>query len=296
MSGLKIISADQRMAEQGGIKGVIFGPAKIGKTSLLWTLDPANTLFVDLEAGGLSVQGWGGDSIEIRDWDSARNLACFLGGPNPARRPDQTYSQAHYNYVLTQYGDPATVDKYRTIFVDSITVASRLALQWAKGQPEAFSERTGKPDTRGAYGLLGQEMIGWVTQLQHIGSRNVWFVGLLDEKRDDFNRSYYEPQIEGSKTGLELPGIVDEVVTMTELKPEGEAAGVATKEATHGDSRANAQPYRAFVCSRPNPWGYPAGDRSGKLDQVEAPHLGRLMDKIRDGRRPATADYTYNIQ
>lgn len=88
MSGLKIISADQRMAEQGGIKGVIFGPAKIGKTSLLWTLDPANTLFVDLEAGGLSVQGWGGDSIEIRDWDSARNLACFLGGPNPARRPD----------------------------------------------------------------------------------------------------------------------------------------------------------------------------------------------------------------
>lgn len=280
MSGLKIISADQRMAEQGGIKGVIFGPAKIGKTSLLWTLDPANTLFVDLEAGGLSVQGWGGDSIEVRDWDSARNLACFLGGPNPSRRPDQAYSQAHYDYVLTQYGDPATVDKYRTIFVDSITVASRLALQWAKGQPEAFSERTGKPDTRGAYGLLGQEMIGWVTQLQHIGSRNVWFVGLLDEKRDDFNRSYYEPQIEGSKTGLELPGIVDEVVIMTELKPEGE----------------NSHPYRAFICSRPNPWGYPAGDRSGKLDQVEAPHLGRLMDKIRDGRRPATADYTYNIQ
>lgn len=119
-----------------------------------------------------------------------------------------------------------------------------------------------------------------MTQLQHIGSRNVWFVGLLDEKRDDFNRSYYEPQIEGSKTGLELPGIVDEVVTMTELKPEGE----------------NAQPYRAFICSRPNPWGYPAGDRSGKLDQVEAPHLGRLMDKIRDGRRPAAAGYTYNIQ
>lgn len=68
----------------------------------------------------------------------------------------------------------------------SIAVASRLALQWAKGQPEASSERTGKPDTRGAYGLLGQEMIGWVTPLQHIGSRNVWFVGLLDEKRDDF--------------------------------------------------------------------------------------------------------------
>lgn len=279
MSGLKIISADQRMAEQGGIKGVIFGPAKIGKTSLLWTLDPASTLFVDLEAGGLSVQGWQGDSIEIRDWDSARDLACFLGGPNPSRRPDQAYSQNHFDYVCRNYGDPASVAKYQTIFVDSITVASRLAFQWAKGQPEAISERSGKVDTRGAYGLLGQEMIGWVTQLQHIGARNVWFVGLLDAKRDDFNRPYFEPQIEGSKTGLELPGIVDEVITMTELTPEEE----------------NAAPCRAFVCQRPNRWGYPAGDRSGKLGLVEEPHLGRLMEKIRGGKRAATSDYEYKI-
>ena len=277
MAGLKIITADQRMAEQGGIKGVIFGPAKIGKTSLLWTLDPATTLFVDLEAGGLSVQGWAGDSLEVRDWDAARDIACYLGGPNPAMRADQAYSNEHYAYVCSQYGDPAALQKYQTIFVDSITVASRLAFQWSAGQPQAFSEKTGKPDTRGAYGLLGKEMIGWVTQLQHVGSRNVWFVGLLDTKRDDFNREYFEPQIEGSKTGLELPGIVDEVVTMTELRPE------------------QGEPYRAFVCRRPNQWGYPAGDRSGKLDLVEPPHLGKLMQKIRDARRPEAAGYNYEI-
>lgn len=279
MSGLKIISADQRMAEQGGIKGVIFGPAKIGKTSLLWTLDPASTLFVDLEAGGLSVQGWGGDSIEIRDWRAARDVACFLGGPNPSRRKDQPYSEAHYEHVCNIYGDPAALGKYQTIFIDSITVASRLALQWAKGQPEAFSEKSGKPDTRGAYGLLGQEMISWITQLQHIGSRNIWFVGLLDAKRDDFNRPFYEPQIEGSKTGLELPGIVDEVITMVELTPA-----------------ESAMPYRAFVCQRPNQWGFPAGDRSGKLDMVEEPHLGRLMQKIRNVPRLQASAYTYAIQ
>ncbi len=277
MSGLKIISADQRMAEQGGIKGVIFGPAKIGKTSLLWTLDPATTLFVDLEAGGLSVQGWGGDSVEVRDWEYARDLACFLGGPNPAMRADQPYSQAHYDYVCQSFGDPGALAKYQTIFVDSITVASRLAYQWASGQPAAFSEKTGKPDTRGAYGLLGKEMIGWVTQLQHIGNRNIWFVGLLDAKRDDFNREYFEPQIEGSKTGLELPGIVDEVITMSEIRPESGA------------------PYRAFICTRPNEWGYPAGDRSGKLDVIEEPHLGKLMEKIRTGQRASSSTYTYNI-
>ena len=279
MSGFKIITADERMATQDGIKGVIFGPAKIGKTSLLWTLDPESTLFVDLEAGGLSVQGWQGDSIEVRTWEFARDLACFLGGPNPALRDDQAYSQARYDLVLPYFGGNASIlDKYKTIFVDSITVASRLCWQYCTGQPEAFSEKTGKPDTRGAYGLLGREMIAWLTQLQHIKSRNIWFAGLLDAKKDDFGRTTYEPQIEGSKTGLELPGIMDQVVTMAELAKE------------------DGTPYRAFICSRPNRWGFPAGDRSCKLDEIEPPHLGRLMDKIKSGEKRNPAEYLYNLE
>ena len=102
-------------------------------------------------------------------------------------------------------------------------------------------------------------------------------MGLLDAKRDDFNREYFEPQIEDSKTGLELPGIVDEVIAMTELRPE------------HGEV------YRAFVCRRPNQWGYSASDRSGKLDLVEPPHLGQLMRKIRDNSHPDTDSYNYDI-
>jgi len=39
-------------------------------------------------------------------------------------------------------------------------------------------------------------------------------------------------------------------------------------------------PYRAFVCHTLNQWNYPAKDRSGRLDVIEEPHLGRLMDKI----------------
>ena len=37
---------------------------------------------------------------------------------------------------------------------------------------------------RGAYGLLGQEMIGWLTHLQHTPDKNVWLVGLLDRMSD----------------------------------------------------------------------------------------------------------------
>jgi hypothetical protein len=116
------------------------------------------------------------------------------------------------------------LDRYDTVFIDSITVAGRLCFQWCKGQPEAFSEKTGKPDVRGAYGLHGREMIGWLTHLQHTRGKNVWFVGILDEKLDDFNRKVFQPQIDGSKTGLELPGIVDQVITMAELKDAAAAA------------------------------------------------------------------------
>ena len=269
MSGLPIISADQRMAEQKGIKGVILGKSGIGKTTLLLTLLPEVTLFMDMEAGDLAVEGWPGDTIRPRTWDECRDFAVFIGGPNPALRDDQYFSQAHYNRVLEKYGDPSVLAKYQTIFVDSITVAGRLCFQWCKGQPQAFSDKTGKPDIRGAYGLHGQEMIGWITHLQHTRNKNLWFVGILDEKTDDFNRRFFSAQIEGAKTGLELPGIVDQVITMAEMKPE------------EGPS------YRAFICHTLNQWSYPAKDRSGRLTVIEEPHLGRLMEKIKQPAKPA---------
>lgn len=272
---LPIISADERLAEKRGIKGCIFGKSGIGKTSLLWTLPAENTLFFDLEAGDLAIEGWAGDTIRPRTWQDCRDFAVFIGGPNPALREDQPYSQAHYDAVRERFGDPATLEKYDTVFVDSITVAGRLCFQWCKGQPQAFSDKTGKPDTRGAYGLHGQEMIAWLTHLQHARGKNIWFVGILDEKLDDFNRRFFQPQIEGSKTGLELPGIVDQVITMAELKTE------------------DGTPYRAFICHTLNPHGFPAKDRSGRLGLLEEPHLGRLMDKIAGAAKPAAERLIY---
>jgi hypothetical protein len=265
---LKIISAEERLAESRGIKAAIFGGSGQGKTSLLWTLPSDRTIFMDLEAGDLAVEGWTGDTIRPRTWQECRDFAAFIGGPNPALRDEQSYSPAHYAMACEQFGDPAKLDRYETLFVDSISVAGRLCFQWCRGQPEAFSEKSGKPDIRGAYGLHGREMIAWLTHLQHTRGKNIIFVGILDEKLDDFNRKVYVPQIDGSKTGLELPGIVDEVLTLTALKDE------------------QGQLRRALVCQTLNPWGYPAKDRSGRLEMVEEPHLGRLFAKIRSPARP----------
>ena len=42
-------------------------------------------------------------------------------------------------------------------------------------------------------------------------------------------------------------------------------------------------PYRAFVCQTLNEWGYPAKDRSGRLEVLEEPHLGKLLAKMSGG-------------
>jgi hypothetical protein len=274
---MRIITADQRLASQT-IKGQIYGRAGIGKTSLIWTLPPENTLVLDLEAGLLAIQGWTGDSISVRTWEDARDLACWIGGPNPGTTANAPYSQQHYDYCCSKMGDAAALDKYATIFVDSTTVAGRLCLQWAQQQPEAISDRTGKLDMRGAYGLLGREMVGWATHLHHTRDKNVWLVGGLEEKADDFGRKTWVPLIDGSKAVAELPYLVDEVISMVEMKTE------------------DGTPYRAFVCHTINPWGFPAKDRSGRLGQIEEPHLGKLMAKIKGPVCPAPERLTYELE
>jgi hypothetical protein len=262
----KIITADERLAQPKKIKGAIFGPHGIGKTSLLRTLNPETTLFLDLEGGDLAVQDVKVDQIKIKTWIDAINMACLITGPDPSRRSDQSYSQQHYDHVVSQGADPGFLKKYDTIFIDSISVASRLCWQHCSGQPESFSEKSGKPDQRGTYGLLGREMLKWLSVLQH-ADKHIFVVGGLDRKEDEFGRTRWEPQIDGSKTALELPGLFDLVISMVDMKAE------------------DGTSYRAFITGQLNEWRYPAKDRSGLLDMVEPPHLGKLMSKILGGRK-----------
>ena len=62
---------------------------------------------------------------------------------------------------------------------------------------------------------------------------------------------------------VSLPAIVDQVLTMNWI--------------TFG---ADSAPTRAFVCTSPNQWKWPAKDRSGRLQQIEQPHLGELLNKL----------------
>ena len=257
---MRIIGADERLNEPRGVKILLIGPTGVGKTSQLRALDPSRVLFLDGEAGDLSVQDVPVDTLRIDDWATARNIAVRIGGPNSSFAPTSCYSEAHFKAVG---GTLENLDKYDLIFVDSITAISRLSFRWAEQQPEARSERTGAKDLRSTYGLHGREMLMWLHQLQHVRSKHVVFVGILEKVTDDFGRFVeYRVQMEGAKVPREIGAIVDEVIVMEFL------------------TFADRDPVRGFVCTAPNPWGYPAKDRSGKLNQTEPPDLGKLIAKI----------------
>ena len=270
-----IIKADARRAAQKTrpIKAAIFGASGTGKTTQARTLDPKKTLFIDLEAGTLAVDGWDGDVVSVRDvaaalnvhpWEVAQALALYMGGPDPATadRDNDRYNRAYYEQIVAVFGQDIDLTKYDTIFIDSITEVSRQCFAFCKTQPAAFSPKTGEPDTRSAYGILGQEMVRWLKHLQH-APFSVIVVGILNEEKDDLGRKSFVPQVEGAKTANELPGIFDLVLTLTSDKDSG----------------------RQFVCHQNNPLKYPAKDRSGTLDLHEPAHLGKLLDKIKAGKR-----------
>jgi AAA domain len=260
---MRIITADERLNEKSGAKVLIVGPSGVGKTSLLRTMSPAmlsSTLFVDIEAGDIAVADLPVASVRPRTWVECRDLACVLGGFNPALPANVAYSEAHFNEVMKNPG-LAQLTGYQILFVDSLTAAGRLCFIWAEQQPEAFTDR-GRKDLRAIYGLHARSMLGWLNQLQHARVRTVVFVAVLEKSVDDLNVSTWQPQMEGAKTGRELPAIVDEIITMTWVD--------------FGDRK----PVRAFVCTNPNLWRYPAKDRSGRLEQFEPPNLGALIEKL----------------
>jgi hypothetical protein len=261
---VRLISAEERLAEVRGLSALIIGPTGVGKTSLVGTLDAKTldkTLYVDSEKGDLPIAHIPFASIRLETWRDAMNLAAIIGGPNPALASSSAYSPAHYAQVAA---DPefARFADYQTYVFDSLTAMSQLCRIHCEQLSEAITDR-GKRDTRAVFGLLANHMLGWLRQVHHARGRNIILIAILERATDETNIATWQPQFEGQKTARELPVIVDEIITMTWI-----------------DFGEGKPPVRGFVCTSPNAWSFPAKDRSGKLDQIEPPDLGKLLAKI----------------
>src|SRR5262249_45945072 len=133
---------------------------------------------VEIEAGDIAVSDVPVASVRPRTWPECRDLACVLGGFNPALPATAAYSEAHYNEAIKN-PELAQLESFGVLFIDSVTAAGRLCFTWAEQQPEAFTDR-GRKDLRAAYGLHARSMLGWLNQLQHARERTVIFVAVLE--------------------------------------------------------------------------------------------------------------------
>jgi hypothetical protein len=270
---LRIVTAEERLSRAANKTTIaLFGQTGAGKTTQLRRLPDRETVCIDLEAGMKSVQDWRGDSIPVRCFEDMVVLASLVGGPNPAAAPEAFFSQRHYAHFAGLHPELVALLATKSIvFLDSITDLTRQAMAWAKKQPEAFSEKTGRPDTRGAYGLMAREVIGLLKHLQHAPGKTVIMVGILERVADEVGKVTWQPQMEGGKAARELPGIVDQVITLALFSREKD--GTPRHDPERGTERL-------FVCRAGNRFGLPAKDRSGRLDETEPADLAALLRKI----------------
>jgi hypothetical protein len=260
---VKIFTAPERLAEPQGVSVLLVGPTGIGKTWLLTTVPPPLLPVVlagDIEAGFSPVNHLPIASVRPRTAQELLDIACAVGGPDPALPASSAFSTAHYAKVSS---DPELMKlaEYQIYFIDSLTAAGRLFFTHCEQLPESTSDR-GKKDLRAVYGAFARLMVAWMRQWQMARGKTVIFVAILERQTDDFGTSVWGVQLDGAKAARELPGIVDQVVSMVAID--------------FGDRK----PVRAFVCTADNPWGYPAKDRSGRLEMIEPPDLGKLLAKL----------------
>ena len=115
-------------------------------------------------------------------------------------------------------------------------------------------------DPRQAYGEMQNQMAEIIRSFRDILGKNVYMSAKLEKTQDEMGRVLYTPSMPGNKTGQSLPYYFDEVLA---LRVEKDADGVTQ---------------RALMCDSDGLWL--AKDRSGKLDQWEAPDLSAIIKKI----------------
>ena len=152
-----------------------------------------------------------------------------------------------YNWLA----DSAESKDFESVAIDSISEIAEVVLSY---------EKKATKDPRAAYGNMQEQMADIIRLFRDLPNRHVYMSAKLEKTSDEMGRILYAPSMPGNKTGQSLPYFFDEVLALRIEKSE------------------DGQSHRALMCDSDGLWL--AKDRSGKLDQWEAPDLGLIINKI----------------
>ena len=139
---------------------------------------------------------------------------------------------------------------FESVVLDSISEIAEVVL--------AHEKKVNK-DGRAAYGEMDVQLSEIIRAFRDL-QLHVLMTAKLEKQQDEMGRMLYFPSLPGNKTAQKLPYFFDEVLALRVEK----------------DDQGNTQ--RALMCDSDGLWL--AKDRSGKLEQWEAPDLGEIIKKI----------------
>ena len=144
------------------------------------------------------------------------------------------------------------LSEYETICLDSLSEIAEVVLS---------AEKKVAKDPRQAYGAMQDQVGDLIRAFRDLQGVNVYFSAKAEKAQDENNRILWTPMMPGNKLAQSIPYMFDEVLA---LRVEKNSEGVTE---------------RALQCDGDGIWS--AKDRSGKLEQWEAPDLGAIINKIK---------------
>lgn len=177
-----------RAAQLNGVKVLAYGPAGVGKTTLVATA-PAPFL-ISAEGGELSLRGVQIPMVKVATVDDLRDVYAWCERS-------------------------AEAQQFQTICIDSLSEIAEVVLNNAKRQVK---------DPRQAYGELIEKMETTIRLFRDLPGRNVYMSAKMEPTKDELTGVVkYGPAMPGSKLGHKLPYFFDFVFRLGINKaPNGE--------------------------------------------------------------------------
>lgn len=230
-------------AQAHGVKVLVYAKAGLGKT--LMSATAPSPILISAESGLLCLR--------------KENIAKVYG----AKRKDINYDLPVIKIKtiddLIEAYEWAEKSKeaqnFQTVCIDSLSEIAEVVLENAK---------KGLKDPRQAYMVLQTQISDVIRKFRDLSGKHIYMTAKQERIKDETSGvTLYGPSLPGAKLGQASPYFYDEVFQL------------GINKDTDGTS------YR-YLRTQPD-LQYDAKDRSGSLEEIEEPHLGKIFNKIMSG-------------